>query len=189
MRLARALGSLPHLRRQFVPAARSRVVRGRLQWNFRPGLEEPAQKVSSVDVKATLADQTPLASSLRLWMICALTAGLVVVTLIPNLILGVIFCVRNLLAELRGRWRRGRIARAIDSRPHLRRQLVPTVRSRPRRRPLQGNFNTAIEKPTQGISWVNVQPRLPDQTTPLPSPTLSLIRALVAGLVLAALPS
>jgi SH3 domain-containing protein len=187
MRLARALGSLPHLRRQFVPAARSRVVQGRLQWNFRPGLEEPAQKVSSVDVKATLADQTPLASSLRLWMICALTAGLVVVTLIPNLILGVIFCVRNLLAELRGRWRRGRIARAIDSRPHLRRQLVPTVRSRPRRRPLQGNFNTAIEKPTQGISWVNVQPRLPDQTTPLPSPTLSLIRALVAGLVLAAL--
>jgi hypothetical protein len=52
---------------------------------------------------------------------------------------------------------------------------------------LQSNFNTAIEKPTQGVSWVNVQPRLPDQTTPLPSPTLSLIRALVAGLVLAAL--
>jgi len=52
---------------------------------------------------------------------------------------------------------------------------------------LQGNFNTAIEKPTQGVSWVNVQPRLPAQTTSLPSLKLSLIRALVAGLVLAAL--
>ena len=52
---------------------------------------------------------------------------------------------------------------------------------------MQGNFNTAIEKPTQGVSWVNVQPGLADQTTPLPSLTLSLIRALVAGLVLAAL--
>ena len=55
MRLARALGSLPHLRRQFVPTARSRVVRGRLQWNLSTGVEQPAQEVSSVDVKATLA--------------------------------------------------------------------------------------------------------------------------------------
>ena len=187
MRLARALGSLPHLRRQFFPTARSRVVRGRLQRNFNTRVEQPAQEVSSVDVKATLADQTPLAFSLMLWATRVLIAGLVVVALIPNLILGVVFCAGYLLAELRGRWRRGRIARAIGSTSHLRRQLVPTVRSRPRRRPLQGNFNTAIEKPTQGVSWVNVQPRLPDQTTPLPSLTLSLIRALVAGLVLAAL--
>ena len=187
MRLARALGSLPHLRRQFVPTARSRVVRGRLQWNFSTGIEQPSQEVSSVDVKATLADQTPLASSLMLWVTRVLIAGLVVVALIPNLILGVVFCAGYLLAELRGRWRGRRIARAIGSMPHLRRQLIPTARSRPRRRPLQGNFNTAIEKPTQGVSWVNVQPRLPDQTTPLPSLTLSLIRALVAGLVLAAL--
>jgi hypothetical protein len=68
MRLARALGSLPHLRRQFVPTARSRVVRGRLQWNFNTRVEQPAQEVSSVDVKATLADQTPLAFSLMLWV-------------------------------------------------------------------------------------------------------------------------
>src|SRR6476661_3950322 len=66
MRLARALGSLPHLRRQFVPTARSRVVRGRLQWNFNTRVEQPAQEVSSVDVKATLADQTPLVFSLML---------------------------------------------------------------------------------------------------------------------------
>ncbi len=187
MRLARALGSLPHLRRQFVPTARSRVVRGRLQWNLNTGVEQPAQEVSSVDVKATLANQTPLASSLMLWATRVLIAGLVVVALIPNLILGVVFCAGYWLAELRGRWRGGRIARAIGSTSHLRRQLVPTVRSRPRRRPLQGNFNTAIEKPTQGVSWVNVQPRLADQTTPLSSLTLSLIRALVAGLVLVAL--
>ena len=187
MRLARALGSMPHLRRQFVPTARSRVVRGRLQWNFNTRVEQPAQEVSSVDVKATLADQTPLAFSLMLWATRVLIAGLVVVALIPNLILGVVFCAGYWLAELRGRWRRGRIARAIGSTSHLRRQLVPTVRSRPRRRPLQGNFNAAIENPTQGVSWVNVQPRLADQRTPLPSLTLSLIRALVAGLVLAAL--
>jgi len=68
MRLARALGSLPRLRRQFVPTARSRVVRGRLQWNFNTRVEQPAQEVSSVDVKATLADQTPLAFSLMLWV-------------------------------------------------------------------------------------------------------------------------
>ena len=187
MRLARALGSLPHLRRQFFPTARSRVVRGRLQRNFNTRVEQPAQEVSSVDVKATLADQTPLVFSLMLWATRVLIAGLVVVALIPNLILGVVFCAGYWLAELRGRWRKGRIARAIGSTSHLRRQLVPTVRSRPRRRPLQGNFNTAIEKPTQGVSWVNVQPRLPAQTTSLPSLKLSLIRALVAGLVLAAL--
>jgi len=130
MRLARALGSIPHLRRELVPTARSRVVRGRLQWNFSTGVEQPAQEVSSVDGKATLADQTPLASSLMLWVTRVLIAGLVVVALIPNLILGVVFCAGYLLAELRGRWRRGRIARAIDSMPHLRRQLIPTARSR-----------------------------------------------------------
>ena len=140
MRLARALGSMPHLRRQFVPTVRSRVVRGRLQWNLSTGVEQPAQEVSSVDVKATLADQTPLASSLMLWVTRVLIAGLVVVALIPNLILGVIFCAGYLLAELRGRWRGRRIARAIGSTSHLRRQLVPTVRSRPRRRRLQRQF-------------------------------------------------
>jgi hypothetical protein len=185
MRIARALCSLPHLRRQFVPMVRSRVVRGR--WNLSTGVEQPARGVSSVNVKTALADKTPLASSLTLWVIRALIAGLVVVALIPNLILGIIFCVGHLLTELRGRWRGMRIARAIDSMPHLRRQLVPTVRSRPRRRRLQRNFNTAVEKPTQGVSWVNVKTGLADQTTPLSSLTLSLIRALVAGLVLIAL--
>jgi hypothetical protein len=126
---------------------------GRLQWNFSTGVEQPAQEVSS-DGKATLADQTPLASSLMLWVTRVLMAGLVVVAMIPNLILGVVFCAGYLLAELRGRWPGRRIARAIGSMPHLRRQFVPTVR--PRRRPLQRNFNTAIKKPTQGVSWGNV---------------------------------
>jgi SH3 domain-containing protein len=187
MRIAQALGSMPHLRRQIVPTVRSRVVRGRLQWNLNTGVEQPAQGVSSVNVKTTLADQTPLASSLTLWVIRALIAGLVIVALIPNLILGVIFCAGYLLAELRGRWRGMRIARAIGSMPHLRRQLVPTVRSRPRRRRLQRNFNTAVEKPTQGVSRVVLKRGLTDQTTPLSSLTLSLIRALVAGLILIAL--
>ena len=91
MRLARALGSLPHLRRQFVPTARSRVVRGRLQWNFSTGVEQPAHKVSSVEVKPPLADQTPLASSLMLWATRVLIAGLVVVTLIPTYFLELFF--------------------------------------------------------------------------------------------------
>ena len=185
MRFARALGSLPHLRRQSVPTARSRVVRGRLQWN--PGIEQPSQGVSSVDGKATLGKQTPLASSLMLWVTRVLIAGLVVVALIPNLILGVVFCAGYLLAALRGRWRGWRIARASGSMPHLRRQLVPTVSSRPRRRRLQSILNTAVEKPTQGVSWSNVKPGLADQRTPLSSLTLSLIRALAAGLVLVAL--
>ena len=184
MRIARAIGSIPHLRRPFVPTVRSRVVRGR--WNPSAGVEQPAQGVS-VDVKATLPDQTPLASSLMLWVTRVLIAGLIVVSLIPNLILGVICCAGCLLAELRGRWRGSRIDRAIGATSHLRRQLVPPVRSRPRRRLLQWRFNTAVEKPTQGISWVKVQPGLAGQTTPLPSFTLSLIRALVAGLVLVAL--
>src|SRR6476620_10197267 len=84
MRLARALGSMPHLRRQ-LPAT-SRVVQGRMQWNLSAGVEQPAQEVSSVDVKATLADQTSIASSLMLWVTRVLIAGLVVVALIPNLI-------------------------------------------------------------------------------------------------------
>src|SRR6478735_6301829 len=93
---------------------------------------------------------------------------------------------RRLLPVIRtfDRRRRGmRIARAIDSMPQLRRQLVPTVRSRVER----GRFSTGVDQPTQGVSWVNVQPGLADQTTPLSSPTLSLIRALVAALVLIAL--
>jgi SH3 domain-containing protein len=76
-----------------------------------------------------------------------------------------------------------RIARAIDSMPQLRRQLVPTVRSRVER----GRFSTGVDQRTQGVSWVNVQPGFADQTTPLSSLTLSLIRALVAALVLIAL--
>ena len=87
---------------------------------------------------------------------------------------------RRLLPVIRtfDRRRRGmRIARAIDSMPQLRRQLVPTVRSRVER----GQFSTGVDQPTQGVSWVNVQPGLADQTTPLSSLTLSLIRALVAG--------
>ena len=187
MRLARALGFLPHFRRQFVPTARSRFVRGRLQWNPRTVVEQPSQGVSSVDGKAALADQTPLASSLMLWATRVLMAGLVVVALIPNLILGVVFCAGYLLAELRGRWRRTRIAGAIGAVSQPRRQLIPTASSGPRRRPLEGNFNTATEKPTQGASWAAVQPSLPDQTKPLPSLTLSVIRTLSAGLVLAAL--
>ena len=127
MRFARALGSLPNLRRQSVPMARSRVVRGRLQWNPSTGIEQPSQGVSSVDGKATLGKKTPLASSLMLWVTRVLIAGLVVVALIPNLILGVVFCAGYLLAALRGRWRGWRIARASGSMPHLRRQLVPTV--------------------------------------------------------------
>ena len=143
--------------------------------------------MSSVDVKAPLTDQTPLASSLMLWVTRMLIAGLVVVALIPNLILGVVFCAGYLLAELRGRWRRTRIAGAIGSVSHPRRQLIPTASSGPGRRPLEGNFNTATEKPTQRASWAAVQPSLPDQTKPLLLFTLSGIRALVAGLVLAAL--
>ena len=65
--------------------------------------------------------------------------------------------------------------------PHLRRQFVPAVP--PRRRPLQRNFNTAVEKPTQGVSWVNGKPGLAEQRTPVSS----LIRALIAALVLVAL--
>ena len=187
MRIARAIGSMPHLRRPFVPTVRSRVVRGRLQSNPSAGVEQPAQRVSSVDVKATLADQTPLASSLMLWVTRVLIAGLVVVSLIPNLILGVIFCAGCLLAELRGRWRGSRIDRTIGATSHLRRQLAPPVRSRPRRRLLQWHFNTAVEKPTHGIPWVKVKPGLADQRTPVSSLRLSLIRALVAGLVLVAL--
>jgi hypothetical protein len=187
MRFARALDSPPHLRGQFVPTARSRVVRGRPLWNPSAEIEHPSQGVSSVDVKAPLADQTPLASSLMLWVTRVLIAGLVVVELIPNLILGVVFCAGYLLAELRARWRRTRIAGAIGSVSHPRRQLIPTARSGPRRRRLEGNFNTATEKLTHRASWAAVQPSLPDQTKPLHSLTLSLIRALVAGLVLVAL--
>ena len=187
MLLARALGSLPHLSRHFVPTARSRAVRERLQSNLSMGIEQPSQGVSSVDAEAALGQPTSIASSLVLWVTRVLIAGLVVVALIPNLILGVVFCAGYLLAKLRRRGRGTRIAGAIGSVPHLRRQLIPTASSGPRRRPLEGNFNTATEKPTQGASWAAVQPSLPDQTKPLPSLTLSVIRTLSAGLVLAAL--
>ena len=137
MRLARALGSLPHLRRQFVPTARSRVVRGRLQWNLNTGVEQPAQEVSSVDVKATLADQTPLASSLMLWATRVLIAGLVVVALIPNLILGVVFCAGYLLAELR------RTMAKEAHRPSIRLRAAPSATA---------NSNGEIATQTEAIA-------------------------------------
>ena len=184
--LARALSPLPHLRRPFVATARSQVVRGPLEWNLCAGLE-PARGVTSVDPKTTVAEHTSLASSFMLWVTRLLIAVLAVVSLIPNLILGAIFCAGLLLPTLSAKWRGMRIARATGTMPRVRRQLVPTVRPRPRRRRLQWTFNTAVEKPTQGVSRVKVEPGHADQNTPLSSLTLSLIRALVASLVLVAL--
>jgi hypothetical protein len=203
MRTARALGSLPRLRWQLVPTARSRSSRGRREGYVNAALEKPAQDVSSVSLKRGLADKTPLISSLTLLVIRPLVASLVVVALIPNLILGAIFCAGHLFAELRGsllrgflgrrllsvirvsdRRRRMRTAQALSSLPHLRRQLVPPARSRPSRGRLQWKFNTAV--PAQGVSSVNVKPTLADQTPLVSSLTLSVIRALIASLVLVA---
>jgi Bacterial SH3 domain len=177
MRIARAIGSMPHLRRQLVPTG---VV-------FSTSVEQPAQGVSSVNVKPTHADQTPLASSLALWVIRALIAGLVIVALIPNLILGVIFCAEYLLAELRERWRGMRIARAIGSMPHFGSTSLQRQRSRLSRGRLQGNVSTAIERPALEVPGANTKRGPADQTPLAPLLTLSVIRALVAGLIFVAL--
>ena len=92
MLIARALGSLPDLRRHLTPAARSRLSRGRLQGNVSTAIERPALEVPWVNSKRGPADQTTLlplhglSSVLR-----ALVAGLILVALIPNLTLGAIF--------------------------------------------------------------------------------------------------
>ena len=199
MRTARALGSLPHLRRRLVP----RLSRERVQLNFNTALEKPAEAISSVHVKPGLA--TPLMSLLRLSVIRVLVAGLVVVVLIPNLILGAIFCAGCLFDELREycltallgrrppvirvsdrRRRETRMARALGSLPHLRRQLVPTVGS-PSQRRFQCGINSTVEQPAQRASALNAKYILADQTLPVSSLSFLAIRALAAGLILVAL--
>jgi hypothetical protein len=194
MRIARVVGSLPRLRRWFVTRlSPERVI-------FNTAFEEPAQAVSSVHVKPGLADQTPSKSLLTLSAIRVLAAALVVVTLIPNLILGAIFCAGCLFAELREYWRaavfgrrlrvsdrrkRGtHIAGALGSLPHLPQQLAPTLRSRRPRGRSQWNVYTAVEKPAQRASSVNVRPIFADRARLVSS---SLNCALVAGLILLAL--
>src|SRR6516164_4456923 len=44
MRITRALGSLPNLRRHLAPTARSRLSRGRLQGNVSTAIERPTSK-------------------------------------------------------------------------------------------------------------------------------------------------
>jgi len=199
MRTARALGSLPRLRRRLVP----RLSRERVQLNFNTALEKPAKAISSVHVKPGLA--RPLMSLLWLSVIRVLVAGLVVVVLIPNLILGAIFCAGCLFDELREycltallgrrppvirvsdrRRRETRIARALGSLAHIRRQLVPTVGS-----PSEGRFqcgiNSTVEQPAQRTLALNAKYILADQTPPVSPLSLSAIRALVAGLIFVAL--
>ena len=163
---------------------------------FDTAFEERAQAVSSVHVKP--ANQTPLKSLLTLSAIRVLVAGLVVVTLIPNLILGAIFCARCLFAELCEYWRaavfgrrlriyrrkRGtHIAGALGSLPHLPQQLALTI-SRPPQGRSQWNVCTAVEKPAQRASLVNVTAIFADRARLVSS---SLNCALVAGLILLAL--
>jgi hypothetical protein len=89
MLIARALGSLPNLRRHLPLTVRSRLSRGRLQWNVRTAIERPALEVPKM--KRGIADQTALFPLLTLSLIRALVAGLILVALIPNLNLGAIF--------------------------------------------------------------------------------------------------
>lgn len=190
MRIARLVGSLSRLRRWFVTRLSPERV------NFNTAFEERAQAVSSVHVKP--ANQTPLKSLLTLSAIRVLVAGLVVVTLIPNLILGAIFCARCLFAELCEYWRaavfgrrlriyrrkRGtHIAGALGSLPHLPQQLALTI-SRPPQGRSQWNVCTAVEKPAQRASLVNVTAIFADRARLVSS---SLNCALVAGLILLAL--
>ena len=172
MRIARVVGSLSS------PSAVVRYTTSPEQVIFNTALEEPAQAVSLVHVKPGLADQTPLKSSYAFRGRVAV-AGLVVVTLIPNLILGAIFCAGCFFVELREYWRaavfgrrlrvsdrrkRGTyIAGALGSLPHLSQQLAATLRSgRPRGRS-QWNVYTAVEKPAQRASSVNVRPIFADR--------------------------
>ena len=136
MRIARALDSLPHLRRRVIP----RLSRERVQLNFNTAPEKSAGAILSVHVKPGPADHTPLISLLRLSVIRVSVAALYVVVLIPNLILGTIFCAGHLFAELREYCRAALLgkrlpvirisdrrrretcsARALGSLPHLRR--------------------------------------------------------------------
>jgi hypothetical protein len=91
MRIARALGALPNLRRHLAPTARSRLNRGRSQGVVSTTIERPALEVTWVNTKRRPVDQTPLAPLPTLSMIRALVAGLILVALIPNLTLGAIF--------------------------------------------------------------------------------------------------
>jgi SH3 domain-containing protein len=92
MGIARALGSLPDLRRYFASTARSRLSRGRLRWKGSTANERPAPEVPFISSKRGPADQTLLTSLLALSpVIRALVAGLIIVALMPNLTLGAIF--------------------------------------------------------------------------------------------------
>ena len=74
---------------------------------------------------------------------------------------------------------------ALGSLPNLRQHHAPTARSRLSRGRLQGKVSTATERPALEVTWAK---RGPVDQTPLSSlPTLSVIRALVAGLILVAL--
>jgi SH3 domain-containing protein len=83
--IARALGSLPKLRRHFAPMARSRLRRQRL-WKVSTANERPGLEVPFISSKRGPADEplTPI-------VIRALVAGLIMVALIPNLTLVAIF--------------------------------------------------------------------------------------------------
>jgi hypothetical protein len=83
--IARALGSLPKLRRHFAPMARSRLRRQRL-WKVSTANERQALEVPFISSKRGPADEplTPI-------VIRALVAGLIMVALIPNLTLVAIF--------------------------------------------------------------------------------------------------
>lgn len=80
-----------------------------------------------------------------------------------------------------------RISQALGSLPNLRRHLAPTARSRLSRGRLQQNVSTAIERPALEVSWVNTKRGPVDQTPLAPLLTISVIRTLVAGLILVAL--
>jgi hypothetical protein len=80
-----------------------------------------------------------------------------------------------------------RISQALGSLPNLRRHLAPTARSRLSRGRLQRNVSTAIERPALEVSWVNTKRGPVDQTPLAPLLTISVIRTLVAGLILVAL--
>jgi hypothetical protein len=74
---------------------------------------------------------------------------------------------------------------ALGSLPNLRRHRAPTARSRLSRGRLQGKVSTATERPALEVTWAKRGPV--DQTRLSSLPTLSAIRALVAGLILVAL--
>src|SRR5262249_6187617 len=86
-RSARALGSMPHLRRQPVRSQSQ----GRLQCGINTAFENRAQRASVVNAKYVVADQTPPVSPLAFSVIRASVAGLILLALVPNLMLGAIF--------------------------------------------------------------------------------------------------